>query len=177
MIGGKLPALLGDHERKRFEDAVQLYLDMGVPKRLARRLAGLRTLYSALDIVDVAVETDEDVLTAAHAYYQLGESLQFGWIREQAERLKVTGRWHALARGSLRDSVDDIQRNVARVVLRNTTARGAQGKVDAWLSHNSIGIARARRVLDDIQEIGQSDFATLSVAISEARKLSTLGGE
>ncbi|MEO1574174.1 MAG: NAD-glutamate dehydrogenase, partial [Pseudomonadota bacterium] len=176
-IAGALPGLLGESERTRFDEAVQLYVDMGVPKRLARRLAGLRSLYAALDIVDVAAELERDVLDAASVYYTLGDELQLGWVRDQAERLKVSGRWHALARGSLRDNVDDIQRNVTRVVMRDTRAKNARRIVDQWLKGNAVGVARARRVLDDIRELGSCDFATLSVAISEARKLCALGGE
>ena len=176
-IAAKLPQLLGEKETLRFNESVQLYVEMGVPKRLARRLAGLRSLYAALDIVDVAAELDRDVLQSAAVYYALGDELQLGWIRDQAERLKVTGRWHALARGSLRDSVDDIQRNVTRVVLRDARDKNPERIVKRWLTDNAVGVARARRVLDDIQELSATDFATLSVATSEARKLATLGGE
>ncbi|MFK8015975.1 MAG: NAD-glutamate dehydrogenase [Gammaproteobacteria bacterium] len=176
-VSRKLPMLLGASERSRFDDSVQLYMNMGVPKRLARRLSGLRSLYATLDIVDVASELELEELSVAKAYYRLGGELQLGWIRDQAERLKVAGRWHALARGSLRDSVDDIQRSVTRAVMRVADGKSADEQVTRWLDQNAVGVARARRVLDDIREIGQSDFATLSVAISEARKLSTLGGE
>ncbi|MEM6640045.1 MAG: NAD-glutamate dehydrogenase domain-containing protein [Pseudomonadota bacterium] len=174
-IAGALPSLLVGAERTRLDEAVQLYVEMGVPQRLARRLAGLRNLYSALDIVEVANELERDGLQAAAVYYALGDELQLGWIRDQAERLKVSGRWHALARGSLRDSVDDIQRDVTRAVLRDTKTRDPKRIVSSWMKANAVGVARARRVLEDIQDLGGSDFATLSVAISEARKLSTLG--
>ena len=175
LIAKKLPTLLGKTAKTRFNDAVALYVDMDVPKPLGQRLAGLPSLYAALDIVDVATELEHDELSVARAYYRLGEELSLGWIRDQAERLKVTGRWHALARGSLRDSIDDIQRNLTRIALRG--GGDAEAKVNAWLKTNAVGVARAARVLEDIQDLGQTDFATLSVAISESRKLSTLGGE
>ena len=177
LIARNLPTLLGTAERKRFDDAVQLYMNMGVPKRLANRLSGLRSLYATLDIVDVASELQIEELSVAKAYYRLGDELQLGWIRDQAERLQVSGRWHALARGSLRDSIDDIQRQVTSSAMRGAQTTNANEHVTTWLKQNALGVTRARRVLDDIREIGQSDFATLSVAISEARKLSTLGSE
>ena len=50
-------------------------------------------------------------------HFRLGDALQLPWLFEQVDALEVNGRWHAVARGVLRDELAANHRNLAGQVL------------------------------------------------------------
>ena len=67
--------------------------------------------------------------------------------------------------------MDDIQRTLTAAVVRGATSQDSEEIVGVWLEENGGGIARVRKVLDAMRTSATYDFATLSVAIQEIRKL------
>src|SRR5690606_18510785 len=113
-----LEQVLGPVETNAFADAVQQYVDLGVPAKLARRIAALRPLYAALDIADIAEKQAMDVRNVAAAYFHIESRLDLGWLREEIEKLPVDGHWQAIARGTLRDNLYSQQRRITALALR-----------------------------------------------------------
>ena len=112
-----------------------LYTDIGVPEKLAQRLAGLGPLYASLDIVTVARERNIDETKVGNVYFLLGDELGVQWLRDQIERLPVQGRWQAMARNSLRENVYRLQRNLSARILesgghRKSVAAVREGRAD-----------------------------------------------
>ena len=105
-------------------------------------------------------------------YFSLAQDLRLDVVREQIEALKVDGRWRAMARATLRETLAQEQRSLLRSAL---SARGASVASDAaltgWLDKHRDEIARVRRGLDDMLMTGPLDFATLSVALKEVGRL------
>jgi len=170
-LGKQLPKLLGAEALKRHNETVELYTDIGVPEKLAHRLAGLGPLYSSLDIVTVAREHKVDEAQVGGVYFRLGDELSIAWLRDQIERLPVQGRWQAMARNSLRENLYRLQRDLSAQLLE----RGASGSpatlVRDWLAANATPVARLRETLDEMRTTGALDFATLAVAVQEIRQI------
>jgi NAD-specific glutamate dehydrogenase len=100
-LAKQLPKLLGAEALKRHNETVELYTDIGVPEKLAHRLAGLGPLYSSLDIVTVAREHKVDeaqvggVLTSGSATSSASRGCA---TRSSACRCRAAGRrWRATA--------------------------------------------------------------------------------
>jgi glutamate dehydrogenase len=176
-LSGRIPGLLLDGDREALERATERLVESNVPPDLARRVATLRTMFSALDIVDVADAAEESVETAAAVYFTLGDRLRLHWVRGHVEALPRDNRWRTLARAALRDDLYSLQAALTAEILRSVPEDlPAQERIDAWVDDNREAVERVLQVLTDINASGAFDLATLSVALREIRNLTTSSG-
>ena len=91
-------------------------------------------------------------------------------MREQIEELSVDGHWQAVARGTLRDSIYDLQRKLCLQVLGRSRSPSSNA-VEAWLAKNAAAIDHVRQTINDMRALPQMDFATLSVALQAVRAM------
>src|ERR1700677_2767093 len=105
-----------------------------------------------------------DIAYCAKAYFDLGDWLGLTWIKEQIESLSADGHWQAVARGTLRDNLYQLQRKITGAVLASK-GRDAAARVDQWIARHSAPVESLKRVVVDLRPGSAPDFATLSVAI------------
>jgi glutamate dehydrogenase len=167
--GALVGAELTNHQMKVTELAAA-----GVSERIARQIANLATLNSALDIVEIAETAQVAVPFAARAYFLLGDTLSLDWLRDQIEKLAVDGHWQAVARSALRDNLYALQRRLVTTVLaakrRAKTDPGAT--VAAWVESHRAAVEHFRQSLKEMKAgMAAADFPTLSVALQSVRRL------
>jgi len=146
-----------------------------VPKIISQRIAQLSTIFSALDIADIADQEDKSINTVANLYFKLGVRLELHWFLEQITRQSVSNHWQALARASFREELDWQQRSLTVVVLEcdcNVKVENLDEMLDAWIEINEKPIKRWQHILSDFK-IGEThEFAMFSVALRELMLLS-----
>src|SRR5262249_1342045 len=124
--------------------------EAGVPFELAARIAGLSTMFSTFDVVEVAADTGLDVKPVARAHFLLGSRLQLHWLRDLILALPRDDRWRALARAALRDDLYSIHRELTAEVLSDGAADGdIDARVDRWIAANPA----AERSLETLADI------------------------
>jgi len=146
-------------------------LELGLPPALANQVAALEAVPALLDIVEIAEQLRLGVIQIGKLYFELGRGLRLDWIRNQIEALAVDGRWRAVARSTLRETLLEQQRTLLTNIL---TVRGKdtpEAALAGWLTTSKDGIHRLKQALKDMQTAGEVDFATLSVALNEVRRL------
>src|SRR4051794_5912725 len=145
--------------------------EAGAPLELVMRVAGLSTMFSTFDIVDVAADTGLDIRTVARTHFLLGSRLELHWLRDQIVALPRDDRWKALARAALRDDLYGLHRQLTTEVLRDTSAGGdVDARVDRWIAANPAA-ERCLQTLADIRVGRVFDLTTLPVAVREVRNL------
>ncbi len=170
LVFQKLGSLLHDSARQRLARMSNEFESMGLPGRLAQRIAALTAVTSALDIVDIA--GDRDLRRVARLYFELGRGLRLDWVRERIDELQARGHWQALARSRLRDNIRNVQRTLTERLLEETGPELGTGEaVVSWLDGAGERVRVARHMLDEMQKSTRTDFATLSVATDELTKL------
>ena len=155
----------------RMQEEQAGWIAMGVPEKLAHNVALLVLTRAALDIVDVAAERKRDVIESARLYSKFNDELQLHWLHNSAEDLKVSGRWQAQARSNLREEIYRLRRELA---LRLITTRGKSDPrelADRWLQKHADEVAEYRMMLDEMRLRDEIDFATLSVAVQDLKRL------
>lgn len=172
-----LPAALSESDARVFDERVEQYVGFGAPQQLAHRIAALNMLYPALDLVEVTGGAKIDIAETASVYFRLGQEIGLGWLRDQIESLIVGGHWHAIARSALRDDLYTQQRSLTAQILSGAQKKPPMERLGAWLAHNAEAVAHMARLVGDMKSAGGHDFATLSVALSEVRKLAQLRAE
>jgi glutamate dehydrogenase len=146
--------------------------DAGVPEKLATRVASFPTMFSTLDIVEVAAEPGHDLETVARVHFDLGHRLQLHWLRDRILALPRDDRWRALSRAALRDDLYGLHRQLTARVLASDAAPGADAhaRVEAWVAANPAA-DRSLDTLADIRVGRVFDLTTLPVAVREVRNL------
>ena len=144
----------------------------GVPEALAYRIVELESLYSALDIVDVASRSDRPVLRVATAYLELARRLDLRWLREAVSALPRHSYWERKSRAALRDELYVLARALtAQMVADADPAHDARTLVDRWLEQHRAAVEPYRQRLAEIRTGKAQDLAGLTVAL---RTLKTL---
>ncbi|MGH8223750.1 MAG: NAD-glutamate dehydrogenase, partial [Woeseiaceae bacterium] len=159
--------------KERLKRVADENIRLGVPEKLARKMAGLLLTRGGLDITDLANVHDRDLVDTARMYSVLSDRLGFIWLNRSVEELAVQGRWQAMARSNLRDEFYLIRRDLSTSLLKH---RGEAKPIDvfeAWLRRNDAGVRKLDVVLAEMKLRPEIDFAMLSVAAQELRRLTT----
>ncbi len=162
--------IIADSQRAAHDASLQAWRDRGVPEDLAEQLAALPYLEAAWDIIEVASERRQKPVDVARLYFRLGEALNLPWLTEQIDALEVDGRWHAVARGVLREELGQQHRALVGQVL---TMRGAtpEDKVAAWLAREDATLRFTLAMLGELAAQKALDYPTASVAVQRVSQL------
>ncbi|MCK9539062.1 NAD-glutamate dehydrogenase [Dokdonella sp.] len=164
-----LPAVLTDAGRADYGVDVEKWHGMGVPAELATQLAAIPVLGAVFDIAEVALESGAPIERVAAAFFNLGQALDIDGLRRQIENLPVESRWHAQARGSLRDELAAQQRALAAQILAAAPA-GTGDPVAAWLERDDPTLRITLGLIDEIRT-QKVDYPIASVALRRIAKL------
>jgi glutamate dehydrogenase len=171
-LSERLPELLTEAAADALANEVARYTEAGVPEPLARRIAALPSLFSVLDISEVARSSGHVLADTAAVHFQLGEQLLLDWVRQRILELPREDHWQALARGALRDTLYEVHASLTAEVLRRGEPEvSARDRVSGWLGRTATTTNRCVRVLDEIAGSGRADLATLTVALREVGAL------
>ena len=168
---GQVSSILVGQSKKRQKDVAAEYIRHNVPKKLARRMASLLLTRGGLDISDLANRYHKDILETGRMYSQMSDRLGVVWINRCVENLEVERRWQALARSNLRDDFYSIRRDFAKQLLGGRSRKTPEEIFHAWLAKNVSAFRKFDTILSEMQLRQDIDFATLSVAAQELRKL------
>ncbi|WP_305804895.1 NAD-glutamate dehydrogenase domain-containing protein [Stenotrophomonas sp. YIM B06876] len=166
--------VLPDSQRPAYEASVQEWKDKGLPAALAQQLSELQFLEPAFDIIELARTRKLKPVDVSKVHFRLGEALQMPWLFEQIDALEVNGRWHAVARGVLRDELAAHQRNLTAQVLP-MKASGAEAKVAAWMKRDDSSLRFTLAMLQELGEQKTLDYPTVSVAVQRLGQLAAHG--
>jgi len=157
--------------KKRQKTSALEYMRHGVPEKLAKKMASLLLTRGGLDIADLANRYRKDVKETARMYAGMSDRLGIVWMNRCVESLEVEGRWQALARSNLRDDFYRIRRDFATVLLGGRSRKKPEDVFDAWIQKNSASVRLFDSILAEMRLRSDIDFATLTVAAQELRKL------
>ncbi len=175
-LRGSLDRLVAEADRQAARAEAARWRDAGFPEPLARSLADLSMLGAAFDIVEVAFDRKLDIERAAEAYYALGDALHVQWLMGRIEELPVDGRWHAQARGTLRDELSSQQRVLVAQILQSASQSGSGAElVQRWLARDDPALRFTLAMLADMRNQVAMDYPTVSVAVRRLAQLAQAG--
>ena len=166
--------VLPDSLRPAYNASLQAWKDKGLPAALAGQIAALPYLEPSCDIIELARARKLKPVEVSKVHYRLGEALHLPWLQDQIEALKVDGRWHAVARGVLRDELAAHQRTLTNQVL-SLPGVNADAKVRAWLGRDDAGLRFTLNMLNELAAQKTLDYPTASVAVQRLGQLASQG--
>jgi glutamate dehydrogenase len=162
--------ILPDSLRPTYEASLQSWKDKGLPDDLGAELAALPYLEPACDIIELAAERKQKPLEVAKLHYRVGEALRLPWLVEQIDALVVDGRWHAVARGVLRDELSTQLRALVNQVI-DMPGSTPEAKVKAWLERDDPALRFTLSMLNELAAQKTLDYPTASVAVQRLSQL------
>ncbi|WP_084627992.1 NAD-glutamate dehydrogenase [Silanimonas lenta] len=161
-----LAEVLPGEARAQYEASVETWTRQGFAAHLAADFAALPFLAYGLDIVEVALARGLPVADVAAVYFTLSDALHTKWLMDQVEQLPVEGRWHAQARGALRDELQSQQSVLVGQVLAGAgKGQGPAEAVEQWLSRDDQTLRYTLAMFADMRNLRGMDYATLLVAV------------
>ncbi|BDY05035.1 NAD-glutamate dehydrogenase [Ferrimonas sp. YFM] len=147
-------------------------VEQGITPELARRMSHLSTLFSALDIAEVAKSEGKPVALVAETYFKLGAGIELHWFLNQISQQPVTNHWQALARAAFREDLDWQQRMLTSVVLKNCQGEcSADAIINQWVEENEQTLDRWLHMMAEFHSSKTHEFAKFSVALRELNLL------
>jgi glutamate dehydrogenase len=166
--------ILGDGQRPAHDAAFADWKAKGVPEALSAQLAALPYLEPSCDIIELARERKLKPVEVAKVHFRLGEALRLPWLQEQIDALTVDGRWHAVARGVLREELGAQQRILVGQVLSMPGAN-ADAKIKHWLGRDDVSLRFTLAMLNELAAQKSLDYPTASVAVQRLSQLAARG--
>ncbi len=163
---GVLPSSM----RPAYEQSLRDWIQRGVPESLACQLAALPYLEPSSDIIELARSRKLKPAEVSKVYFRLGEALQIQWLAQQIENLQVDGRWHAVARGLLRDELATHQCVLTGQVL-SMPGSTPDEKVRQWIQRDDPMLRFTLSMLGELAAQKTLDYPTASVAVQRLSQL------
>ncbi|HEY0662624.1 MAG TPA: NAD-glutamate dehydrogenase domain-containing protein [Lysobacter sp.] len=166
--------ILGPMQRPEYEASLHDWKAKGVPSELGGQLAALAYLEPCCDIIELARERKLRPVEVAKVHFRLGEALRLPWLTQQIDGLTVEGRWHAVARGVLREELATQQRKLVGQVLSMPGAN-ADAKVKHWLERDDSSLRFTLAMINELATQKTLDYPTASVAVQRLSQLAARG--
>jgi glutamate dehydrogenase len=162
-VAGALDRVLPEDAEQALSARARELAKAGVPEDLARRIANLRALAAAPDIVSVADRTGREVADVAATYFAAGAFFQLDRIVNAARGIHVTDYFDRLALDRALDAIGEAERRLTAEMVGNGVT-GPQA-VDAWVTPRRAEVERIRAAVHGIASSGLT-LSKLSVAAS-----------
>ncbi len=172
-LGEKLFDLVDPADHSYLEERKNAFLERGLSPDAASRFAALPLLFSGLDIANVAAHLQIPIERVSRLYFALGAALGMQWLREQIGSLPAEDHWSRLAREALRDELFRLHRKLTIEALQTSPEEEEpQALVSDWAGANPCAVEHYQRRVEQFRAAPSANFALLSVALNELRKLS-----
>ena len=165
----ELEGLLSELEAAAFARRLKRFVEQGVPEAVARRIAALEPLASALDIVHTVRRSDRPVEEVGRVYFGIGDRLGLNWLRAAAEEIAPEGLWERQAVTAIVDDLYGQQRALADAVLSTAGDDLGDDVIGHWAERNRAAVNRLDRLIGDIKASGGLDVAKLAIANRQIR--------
>lgn len=156
-------------ESDRIVSAREELTQSGVRADIAQRIVSLSSLFSVMDLTQIAQNSNRKIHMVSHTYFKLGAQMGLHWFLDQITNQPVSNHWQALARASYREELDWQQRTLSEVVLNSFEGENSDvdGQIEQWMDSQDLLLQRWKQMLTEFKTSQSHDFAKFSVALRE----------
>jgi glutamate dehydrogenase len=157
--------------RAERREAVQRWVELGIPEPIAVRHVYQEDLVHGPDIIDVALKTGRLVEDVARVFFLAGSAFEIDWLEEQVDGLPGATRWHRRAIQTVSDDLVLLRRQLAEQILEEAPEADPAYALDTYLVGRTREIGRLTRFMRGLAVDGVDDVASVVVAIRRIRTL------
>ena len=147
-------------------------MEDGIPEQLARRVASLDIMSSAMDIIRIArTDADHGVEEVARVYFGVGARFSLDKLRTASGTIAAETPWQKTALTTLVDDLFNYQSSLASRVISETNGAKGADPVEQWLQGRPRVVERVDQTMHDFRASTSVDLAMLTVASRQLRGL------
>jgi len=163
-----IPPLMSGITKAFLESFHDQYIGANIPKDLMRRIAVSRAIYTALNIIEVSTQYNFDLIKTAKVYFEVGNRFSLVWFRDQIASDHREGHWNTLARLTIRDELDILQKQLTIVIMQsNTQESKISTLISQWIQKNQHAVDRWAKLLELLYAEPAVEYAMFFIAIRE----------
>jgi len=160
-LRGFMPAGVAE----RFDAKVVELSELGLDHATATDIVGLEYLPTGFGVIQVSKNTGTPLPEAAARFFELGERLSLGWLRDELSDMESTGPWEKIALTDLVMDLRDVQQRLTATYFKGQHA----GTVEEFLKPLSA-LDRYDRALSEMRNTGSLDLAAGTVMVRLLRQ-------
>ena len=160
-LRGFMPAA----EAERFDARAAELTELGLDHAVATDIVALEYLPTGFGVIQVAKSAGTPLSEAAVRFFELGERLSLGWLRDELSEMPATGPWEKIALTDLVMDLRDVQQRLTATYFKEQRAGG----MDEFLEPLSA-LSRYDRALSEVREPGALDLAAGTVMVRLLRQ-------
>jgi glutamate dehydrogenase len=163
-----IPGLMAGITKEYMTNLENQFVNAGLDKKHAKRIAITRPMYTALNISEVAAQNQFNLLITAEMYFNVGARFNLVWFRDQILTDTREGYWNSLGRLNLREELDVLQRKLTIIILKwNPKEKNIQHLINSWLEHNQFIEQRWENLQAMLMSTPTVDYSMFFIALKE----------
>ncbi len=163
-----IPDLMSGATKEYLSELVGRFVKNGFPEEIANRIATYRALYTSLNIIEVETKYKLDLVKTAKVYFDVGSQFNLVWFRDQIAADSREGHWNTLARLTLRDELDGLQKMLTVTVMRsNNHETNIKMLIKNWMKKHCRPIDRWEQILQLLHGSTSIDYTMFFIALRE----------
>lgn len=167
-LSNSVPQLMVGYTKTYMDTLIEQFVKAGISKDIALRIAASRALYTTLNIIETATTYKFDLIKTAILYFNTGGYFNLVWFRDQITVDRREGHWNTLARLSLRDELDVLQKSLTIVIMNSKIKESDPIKLlEAWSQAHPRVKERWEKILEMIHGSTTVEYSMLFIALRE----------
>jgi glutamate dehydrogenase len=167
-----IPNLVVGQTKNFIKSLTEQFLNSGLSEKMAKKIAILRVLYAGLNIIEISVDYQVDIVKVAELYFSIGGKFDLAWFRDQFAADQSEGHYNSMARLSLRDYLDVMQRRLTIKIMQQFKREQAiDALVDQWISQHQSAYARWCEAVTLLKQKDRIDYTMFFISLHELSNL------
>ena len=167
-----LSAMLIGERKAYYEDFCTRFRENNVPESLIIKLALFDVMFSALDIIDAAIEHDLSLTELLRFYFEMGQYLNLSWLRYQIRKQKNETHWEGLALAGIFDDIDSVQTQLTvNAIQHGVKSHSVEQRVEEWANANNRLTNRWTKLINSMRASQSISPVMLFVGLRELNDL------
>ncbi len=161
-----IPKLMGGSTKNYLQNLTEQFTQIGISEEISKRIASARAMYTALNVIEVATTHHFDLSKTAELYFAVGEFFNLLWFRDQIANDAREGFWDTLARLTLRDELDILQKLLTTAIMKhNKKSTDPHQAIEEWIVHHQHAIERWEKMLEILHSSTSIDYVMFFISL------------
>lgn len=167
-----IPQLIKGSTKEYISAVCHEFDQHGIKDPLVAEIAAARVLFTVLNIAEVCQSHSFDLEKAAEVYFSVGGIFNLVWFRDYMAKQNHTGKVANLAKLTLRDDLDALQRRISIIIMQyDPTQKKMDQLISFWVKDNERVLKRWHDICNETINNPDVDFTAIFIAI---RQLSSI---
>ena len=123
-------------------------------------------MHTALNIIEVVAQNSFELIKTTEVYFKVGDQFNLVWFRDQIANDTREGHWNTMARLSLRDELDSLQRRLTILIMKTDKKnKNAKNLIADWLSANHSIPLQWEKLLERLYDSPNMDYTMFFIVL------------